>query len=113
MSTDISATLCLLFVEKKRLVCYIALVVVDYLSDQIKNMVGVKRKRKYRTNKTSSPNTPRTPNRSSRIMTKNFEIFVTDFLTDPCGLPLELKDCVLIDGTTSMNDTSGLIKATK
>ena len=43
------------------------------------------------------------PNRSSRIITKNFEIFVTDFLIDPCGLPLELKDCVLVDGTINEN----------
>ena len=46
-------------------------------------------------------------NRSSRIITKNFEIFVTDFLTDPCGLPLELKDCVLVDGTKPINENSG------
>ncbi len=46
-------------------------------------------------------------NRSSEITVKNFEIFVTDFLTDPCGLPLELKDCVLVDGTKPINDNSG------
>lgn len=60
------------------------------------------RKRKYRTNKIHNSN------RSSRIITKNFEIFVTDFLTDPCGLPVELRDCVLVDGATSLNDASGL-----
>jgi len=49
-----------------------------------------------------------TSNRSSEIITKNFEIFVTDFLTDPCGLPVELKDCVLVDGTISMNDNSDI-----
>jgi hypothetical protein len=38
-------------------------------------------------------------NRSPRIITKKFEIFVTDFLSDPCGLPVELKDCILVDGT--------------
>ncbi|CAF3280213.1 unnamed protein product [Rotaria socialis] len=37
-------------------------------------------------------------NNSSEILTKKFEIFVTDFLTDPCGLPSELKNCVLVDG---------------
>ncbi|UJR21803.1 hypothetical protein I4U23_024881 [Adineta vaga] len=42
--------------------------------------------------------------RSSRIVTKDFQIFVTDFLTNPCGLPMELKDCVLIDGTLPLND---------
>ncbi|CAF1551495.1 unnamed protein product [Adineta ricciae] len=41
---------------------------------------------------------------SPRIVTKDFEIFVTDFLTDPCGLPVELKDCVLVDGTYPFND---------
>jgi hypothetical protein len=75
----------------------------------MKKMRGTKkkqqRKRKYRTNLS---NKRKTSNRSSRITTKNFEIFVTDFLTDPCGLPLELRDCVLVDGTTSLIDTSGL-----
>jgi hypothetical protein len=47
-------------------------------------------------------------NRSPEIILKNFEIFVTDFLTDPCGLPLELKDCVLVDGTKPINENSGL-----
>jgi hypothetical protein len=32
---------------------------------------------------------------------------VTDFLTDPCGLPLELKDCALVDGTIPINENSG------
>jgi hypothetical protein len=50
-------------------------------------------------------------NRSSRIITKNFEIFVTDFLTDPCGLPLELKDCVLVDGT--INENAGFVFSNK
>lgn len=48
-----------------------------------------------------------TSNRSSRIITKNFEIFVTDFLLDPCGLPLELKDCVLVDGTIPISENGG------
>lgn len=38
---------------------------------------------------------------SSSIVTKNFEIFVTDFLTDPNGLPSELKDCVLVDSNNT------------
>ncbi|CAF0994507.1 unnamed protein product [Rotaria sordida] len=38
-------------------------------------------------------------NQSSEIITKKFSIFVTDFLTDPCGLPAELKDCILVDET--------------
>ncbi|CAF4363130.1 unnamed protein product, partial [Rotaria sp. Silwood2] len=59
------------------------------------------------TNKSNSSNKIDNSNRSSSIVTKNFEIFVTDFLTDPCGLPVELRDCVLVDGTTSLNDTSG------
>ncbi|CAF2421299.1 unnamed protein product [Rotaria sp. Silwood2] len=58
------------------------------------------------TNKSNSSNKIDNSNRSSSIVTKNFEIFVTDFLTDPCGLPVELRDCVLVDGTTSLNDTS-------
>lgn len=65
------------------------------------------RKRKYSIN--FKPKMKNSSNRSKRIITKNFEIFVTDFLTDPCGLPDELRDCVLIDGTTSFNDTSGII----
>ena len=48
-----------------------------------------------------------TSNRSTKIMTKNFEIFVTDFLLDPCGLPLELKDCVLVDGSMPINENGG------
>lgn len=44
-----------------------------------------------------------------RVQTKNFDIFVTDFLTDPCGLPVELRDYVLVDGTTPLNDGSGSI----
>jgi len=69
------------------------------------------RKRKYRTNeaiKTNSSDKINKKTRSARIITKNFEIFVTDFLTDPCGLPVELRDCVLVDGTTSLNDTSDI-----
>lgn len=62
------------------------------------------RKRKYGTYSFTKPHQT---NRSSRIITKDFEIFVTDFLTDPCGLPVELKDCVLVDGTTTFNETSG------
>jgi hypothetical protein len=43
-------------------------------------------------------------NRSSRIITKKFEIFVTDFLTDSCGLPVELKDCILVDGNENIGN---------
>ena len=43
-------------------------------------------------------------NRSSRIITKNFEIFVTDFLTNSCGLPVELKDCILVDGNENISN---------
>jgi hypothetical protein len=67
-------------------------------------MTGGKRKRKYRKNPSKKVNRP------SRIITKNFEIFVTDCLTDPCGLPVELRDCILVDGTTSLNDTTGLTR---
>ncbi|CAF1021729.1 unnamed protein product [Rotaria sp. Silwood1] len=76
-------------------------------------MRGIKKKqqekRKSRTNETmkkNSSNKTNKSNRSSSIVTKSFEIFVTDFLTDPCGLPVELRDCVLVDGTTSSNDAS-------
>ncbi|CAF0740841.1 unnamed protein product [Rotaria sordida] len=79
----------------------------------MKKMRGKKKKqqrqRKCRANETikrTSSNKINNSNRSSCIVTKNFEIFVTDFLTDPCGLPVELRDCVLVDGTTSLNDTS-------
>ncbi len=65
---------------------------------------GGKRKRKYRKNQSNKIN------RSPRTVIKNFEIFVTDFLTDPCGLPVELRDCVLIDGTTSLNGATGSIR---
>ncbi len=58
-------------------------------------------KRQYRKNASNKTK------RSSRVITKNFEIFVTDFLADPCGLPVDLRDCVLVDGTTPLNDTSG------
>jgi hypothetical protein len=68
-------------------------------------MVGMKKKRQQRKARNSTKLT--NSNRSSRILTKNFEIFVTDFLTDPCGLPLELKDCALVDGTIPINENSG------
>jgi hypothetical protein len=77
-------------------------------------MTGVKRKQQrkriYRTNETIKTNNS---TRSSRVKPKNFEIFVTDFLTDPCGLPIELRDCVLVDGSASFNDTLGIIQKTK
>jgi hypothetical protein len=64
-------------------------------------------KKKRQQEKRRNSNKLNNSNRSSRIITKKFEIFVTDFLTDPCGLPLEFKDCVLVDGTTSVNENSG------
>jgi len=79
---------------------------IQLVNHMKKKMAGTKRKqqrkRKYRTNSSNKINNSK---RSSRVKTKNFEIFVTDFLTDPCGLPVELRDCVLVDGTTSLNDT--------
>ena len=62
-----------------------------------KRQQGKRRKSKKTKNSTSS----------SEIVVKNFEIFVTDFLTDPCGLPLELKDCILVDGTKPIDEHSG------
>ncbi|CAF1634093.1 unnamed protein product [Adineta ricciae] len=73
---------------------------------RIKKKQTATRKRKYRINETNPINSPKRENRSSRIVTKNFEIFVTDFLADPCGLPVELRDYVLVDGSTSLNETS-------
>lgn len=70
-------------------------------------MVGMKKRQQRRKRQTSTK--LNNSNRSSRIITKNFEIFVTDFLTDPCGLPVELKDCVLVDGTIPINDNLGNI----
>ncbi|CAF1017358.1 unnamed protein product [Rotaria magnacalcarata] len=65
------------------------------------------RKRNSRTSKTVEKQLiPKLNHRSSNIVTKNFEIFVTDFLIDPCGLPVELRDCVLVDGTASLEDAS-------
>jgi hypothetical protein len=64
-------------------------------------------KKKRQQGKRRNSNKLNNSNRSSRIITKNFEVFVTDFLTDPCGLPLELKDCVLVDGTKPINENSG------
>jgi hypothetical protein len=72
-----------------------------------------RRRRAYRSKATvQRDGTKKTKNstRSSNIVTKTFEIFVTDFLTDPCGLPMELKDYVLVDGTLPLNDGSGLIR---
>ncbi|UJR27772.1 hypothetical protein I4U23_009044 [Adineta vaga] len=68
---------------------------------RIKRKQSPQQKRKYRTKETSNQT-----NRPSRIITKNFEIFVTDFLADPCGLPAELRDCVLVDSSTTLNETS-------
>ena len=65
------------------------------------NMAGGRRKRKHR------PNPSNKINRSARIQTKELEVFVTDFLTDPCGLPVEMRDYILVDGITPMNDTPG------
>ena len=67
-------------------------------------MGGGRRKRKYRKNPSNKIN------RSPRIIIKNLEISVTDFLTDPCALPVEFRDCVLMDGTTSLNDGTGSIR---
>ena len=75
---------------------------------RIKKKQTATRKRKYPINETNQTNSPKRENRSSRIVTKNFEIFVTDFLADPCGLPVELRDYVLVDGSTSLNETSGI-----
>lgn len=79
-------------------------------------MCGVKKqqqkKRKCRTKQTVKTTSSKRINNakgSSRIVTKNFEIFVTDFLTDPHEIPVDLKDCVLIDGTTPFNESSGSI----
>jgi hypothetical protein len=64
-------------------------------------------KRKRQQGKRRKTKKSNNSNRSTDIVLKNFEIFVTDFLTDPCGLPLELKDCVLVDGTKPINENSG------
>ncbi|CAF1086698.1 unnamed protein product [Adineta steineri] len=64
----------------------------------------MKKKRQQQKKKRQYSNKRTKLNRSARIQTKNFEIFVTDFLTDPCGLPVELKDCILVDGTIPIND---------
>ncbi|CAF4672639.1 unnamed protein product, partial [Rotaria sp. Silwood2] len=56
-------------------------------------------KRKRQKQKHRNSNKLINSNQSSQIITKNFSIFVTDFLTDPCGLPNELKDCILVDET--------------
>jgi hypothetical protein len=77
-------------------------------SNETKQMGGAKRKRKYHRTFTNKINNSK--RRSSRVITKNLEIFVTDFLTDPCELPVELRDCILVDGTTSLNDTTGFIR---
>lgn len=77
-------------------------------SNETKQMGGAKRKRKYHRTFTNKINNSK--HRSSRVITKNLEIFVTDFLTDPCELPVELRDCILVDGTTSLNDTTGFIR---
>jgi len=91
----------------------IVVVVIDFSflltrSNETKQMGGAKRKRKYHRTFTNKINNSKL--RSSRVITKNLEIFVTDFLTDPCELPVELRDCILVDGTTSLNDTTGFIR---
>lgn len=47
--------------------------------------------------------------RSSSILTKKFEISVTDFLMDPHGLPIELRDYVLVDQRKIFNHLNGNI----
>ena len=64
----------------------------------------MKRKRQQGKRRTSKK--PKNSPTSPEIIVKNLEIFVTDFLTDPCGLPLELKDCILVDGTKSSGTNS-------
>jgi hypothetical protein len=91
----------------------VVVVVIDFSflltrSNETKQMGGAKRKRKYHRTFTNKINNSK--HRSSRVITKNLEIFVTDFLTDPCELPVELRDCILVDGTTSLNDTTGFIR---
>jgi hypothetical protein len=91
----------------------VVVVVIDFYflltrSNETKQMGGAKRKRKYHRTFTNKINNSK--RRSSRVITKNLEIFVTDFLTDPCELPVELRDCILVDGTTSLNDTTGFIR---
>ncbi len=91
----------------------VVVVVIDFSflltrSNETKQMGGAKRKRKYHRTFTNKINNSK--RRSSRVITKNLEIFVTDFLTDPCELPVELRDCILVDGTTSLNDTTGFIR---
>ena len=77
-------------------------------------MGGVKKRQRRKRNsaaigatKRRAPSRNENAARPSRGAVKDFEIFVTDFLTDPCGLPLELKDHVLVDGTVSSADTPG------
>ena len=67
-------------------------------------MAGAKRKQRR---KNLLPKTINKYSRSSRVTTKNFEVFVTDFLIDPCGLPMELRDYALVDGTSSSNGLPG------
>lgn len=104
-----SATYCLLFDENNLRQLHLFVYFI-FSIDKIKmprmkkNSTKKQRLRKTGTVKKKSSNKS---NRSSDIVTNNFEIFVTDFLTDPCGLPVELRDCVLVDGATSINITAG------
>ena len=68
-----------------------------------------RRKPHNRGNNNNSSAKNRSSTRSSQIVAKDFEIFVTDFLTDPDGLPVDLKDFILVDSKTSNDSTSGLL----
>lgn len=100
MNSDWFHSHCILFFAFKRIE-----LILLFLNRKF-TVVEMKKKRQQgkRRNSTKLNNS----NRSARIRTKDFEIFVTDFLTDPCGLPFELKDCVLVDGTIPINENSGL-----
>lgn len=73
-------------------------------------MPGTKRKQR-RKNPSRSNLIQTTIPRYSHVKTKNFEVFVTDFLIDPCGLPMELRDYVLVDGTNSSKGFYSPIKS--
>lgn len=79
-------------------------------------MAGTKKKSRRKNQSRANSNASsiiQKSTRSTRVTTKNLEVFVTDFLTNPCGLPVELRDYILVDGTTFANNCSGILHSIK
>lgn len=111
---DISAIRCLLFRVTTNGYVDVGIVFLQCGRSIYEDMVGGRKRQRRKHNpvangaiKRRAPKRNESATGLSRDAVKDFEIFVTDFLTDPCGLPLELKDHDLVDGTISSADTPG------